>query len=76
MHTFETKRGTVFNFNADFSGSVRIKNENGSLEVSGEDLVDLIAFYYVQPKLISRIESVEEADEIFRIASAKTGFVP
>lgn len=58
MHTYKADGGTVFNYNSDFSGDVRI-SEKGSehiIAVKGEDLIDFIAYCFVVPKRIAALE--------------------
>jgi hypothetical protein len=54
MHTF-VRGETVFNYNADLSGKVRIKVSDGEILVPGEDLLEFIA-QYVRSQKIALIE--------------------
>lgn len=59
MHTYEADKGTVFNYNSDFSGVVSIQSEvddNGNLSVFAEDLIDFIAYCFVLQQRVSRLE--------------------
>lgn len=57
MHTFKGHKGTIFNYNADFSGEVIIKDTNNNeVKVEGGDILEFVAFCYVQGKKIERLE--------------------
>lgn len=66
MHTLEASKGTIFNFNSDFSGDVilHITEQAGTtreFEVPFDDLAELVA-EYVRRKKIARLE--DATDEI------------
>ena len=60
MHTFTGKfTGTVFNYNSDFSGFVMIKTKDKEIEVGGHDLLNFIAYCYVLPRRLARLEQAD-----------------
>lgn len=60
MHTFEGNEGTTFNYNSDLSGEVIIKDvNNNEVKVEGSDILEFIAFCYVQGKKIERLEQAD-----------------
>ena len=57
MHTFKGHKGTIFNYNSDFSGEIIIKDaDNNEIKVEGSDILEFVAFCYVQGKKIERLE--------------------
>lgn len=57
-HTWISNNGTIFNYNADFSGEIRI-NSAGKEEiiVPAKDLLEFVAYCYV---LSTKIQLLEE----------------
>lgn len=58
MHAYVAAGGTVFNYNSDFSGSVRVQQGETAfvVEIPGEDLIDFIAYCFVVPRRIVKLE--------------------
>ena len=57
MHTYQANGGTRFNYNSDFSGSVHLAVPGGkTVYVLGEDLIDFIAYCFVLPQRVSKLE--------------------
>lgn len=71
-HSFTAEGGTIFNFNSDFSGNVRIiKPVTGEeILVPGLDLIELVALAYVVREKISLIENMG-VDEVLGIKGFK-----
>lgn len=69
MHSYISKDKTVtFHYNADFSGNVIMFKSGGeSIEVSGESLLQFVAYCYVIPKRISIIEDMDYLDALSNI---------
>ncbi len=61
MHSYEATNGTVFHYNADFSGDITIYasgNRTDSYEISGEDILEFVAYQYVASERITMIEQM------------------
>jgi hypothetical protein len=57
MITFKGHKGIIFNYNSDFSGDVIIKDTNNDeVKVEGSDILEFVAFCYVQGKKIEMLE--------------------
>ncbi len=57
MHTFRGKKGSIFNYNSDFSGNIIIQDVNDcEVKVDGTDILEFVAFCYIQNKKIQKIE--------------------
>lgn len=57
MHSFQSKRGTVFIYNGDCSGGMEIfPIENSSFKIDGKDFLEF-ARYIVAQEIISKIEN-------------------
>jgi len=57
MHTYRGNKGTIFNFNSDFSGEIIIKDKSGNeITISGNDIIEFVAYCYVLPKKIEKLE--------------------
>lgn len=65
MNTFKGEK-TIFNFNSDFSGKVRIKDIETDKEIwiDGKDILKLVAYEYIQVNQIAEIED-KNYKEIF-----------
>jgi len=64
-HSFRGGSGTTFSFNADLSGKVRIDPPGQpTIEVPGQDLIDLIAHYVVRQKIL-RLENADSDEILF-----------
>jgi hypothetical protein len=60
VHTFKGDKGAIFNYNSDFSGDVFIKDvNNNDVKVEGSDILEFVAFCYVQSKKIERLEQAD-----------------
>jgi hypothetical protein len=60
MHSFGANKGTIFHFNSDFSGNVIIRDnveEGKEIEIPGEDILEFVAYCYVQNKKIGKLEN-------------------
>ncbi len=58
MHTFKGNKGTIFNYNSDFSGKIIIKDiNNNDAEIEGSDILEFVALCFVQGKKIERLEN-------------------
>jgi hypothetical protein len=69
MHTFKGDKGTIFNYNEDFSGDIIVKDVTGNeVTIDGNDILDFVAHCYVQPK---RIEKLEQSDSIELLVGTK-----
>ncbi|KKL57138.1 hypothetical protein LCGC14_2238450, partial [marine sediment metagenome] len=58
MHSYEGRGGTLFNFNSDFSGDVRIKHGDQCCSIPADDILELVAYCYVTRNRISVIENM------------------
>jgi hypothetical protein len=60
MHSYQGKTHN-FHFNGDFSGEIHIidKETNQEMKIESEDILKLVAEYYIKPKRISEIEDME-----------------
>ena len=58
MHTFKSNR-TTFIFNGDYSGEVKILDEENQVTVDSEDLVAFVA----QMKRSKKISELEQTDD-------------
>ncbi len=57
MYSHESEHGTIFNYNSDWSGMVRIKPKDGeAFEIPGPDILEAVAYGYMQGRLISKVE--------------------
>jgi hypothetical protein len=63
MHSFDGERHT-YHFNSDFSGDICIIEEESGHEmrVPAEDLLKLVAYKYVLPQKIGKLEDMEYKD--------------
>jgi len=60
MHNYKGSNGTNFNFNSDFSGEVIIITKEGKqFEIPGKDILEFVAYSYIMPNKISKIEDME-----------------
>jgi len=59
MHNYKGSEGTSFNYNSDFSGNVIIIKDKKQFEVSGKDILEFVAYNYIQPTKISKIEDMD-----------------
>jgi hypothetical protein len=58
MHTYQGERAT-FNYNPDFSGDVIVTVDGQELRIPAEDVLQFVAFCYVQRRLVIEIEGME-----------------
>lgn len=56
MSYYQAQKNTGFNFNDDFSGMVRIQTDDGEFAVPAQDLLEFIAYCYVLPEKVARLE--------------------
>jgi len=62
MHSYETTK-TTFNYNTDLSGDVYITNDLGDkITISGKDIIDFIAYCYILPKKIEKLEQMSSIE--------------
>ena len=61
-HTYKHKT-TTFICNSDLSGDITINTKNGTLDVSGDDIVNFV-IYHLKSELICTIESMENKEFI------------
>tara|TARA_Y100000310_G_scaffold335941_1_gene419221 strand:- start:967 stop:1191 length:225 start_codon:yes stop_codon:yes gene_type:complete len=64
MHSMTATHGTIFHYDSDLDGDVIIvvpqnSEDMDSLTVPAGDILEFVAFCYVQPK---RINALEQAD--------------
>ena len=62
MHTYKSSNGFIFHFNSDFSGDVVIRNQKLDSEnvlIPGKDLLEFIAYNYILPKKIEKLEDMD-----------------
>lgn len=60
MHTFKGNEGAIFNYSSDFSGEIIIKDlSNNEVKVEGSDVLEFVAFCYIQGKKIERLEQAD-----------------
>lgn len=57
MRYYQGQKNTGFNFNGDFSGMVKIQTKDGEVEVSASDLLEFVAYCYVLPEKIAKLEN-------------------
>ena len=63
MHTYNSKNNIAFHHNSDFSGEVIIQNEEGKeFHVQGADILAFVAYCYILPEKISRLEDMNFCD--------------
>ncbi len=64
MHSAESKNGTVFHFNSDFSGDIEILplGVDVGFHIPAEDLLELVAYHYVLPCEIEALEGAPWKD--------------
>lgn len=63
MNSFTGNKGTHFNYKGDFSGNVIIMDSKGNeFEISGEDILQLVAEAYILPKRIAKLEDLTYED--------------
>jgi hypothetical protein len=55
MHHFSSNKAG-FIFNSDFSGNVTITADGKSVELPAEDILKFVAYYFVMPKQIAKVE--------------------
>lgn len=60
MHTFVGKRGTVFNYNSDYSGDVGVTYQGKNVAVPADDLAEFVA-YCAARRIIASLEQQLEA---------------
>jgi hypothetical protein len=58
MHKCESPEGTVFNYNSDFSGKVRVKYGAEEMWIPGEDILWFVAYHHVMSNRIRRVEQM------------------
>jgi len=64
MHSYTGSGGSAFAFNSDFSGDLVVFDAEGRrLTIPAQDVLELVAFKYVLPKKINKLE-LAEADEL------------
>lgn len=57
MQGWQSERGTTFEYNSDFNGDVIITDSQGNrVVVPAQDLLDLVAWAYVVPQKIMRLQ--------------------
>ena len=54
--TWETSRGSVITFRADFLGDITIQTSAGTTVVPAQDILDLVAWFYIARQKIARLE--------------------
>ena len=65
MHGHESGGGTIFNYNSDFSGMVKIVRPSDEghrrtdIEIPGNDILEFVAYCKIMP---DRIAAIEDAD--------------
>lgn len=75
MRTLQTRDGTRFHYNSDFSGDVVVDVDGAEFRVPGEALLELVARAYVTPARINLLEKIG-ADSDEAIAKLRTANVP
>lgn len=67
MHTFKGDKGTIFNYNRDFSGNILIKDVSGNeVSVDNHDIIAFVAYCYVLPNQIEKLEQVISRELLLR----------
>lgn len=76
MHTYTSKNNTTFHYSSDFSGDVYIithvklpgceDHPDQQIEVSGEAILEFVAFCHIQVEKISRIEEMSKEELLLR----------
>jgi hypothetical protein len=56
--------GVDFSYNSDFSGQATLTYQGQSLTVPARALLEFVAFAYVLPRRLARLESAAEADDL------------
>lgn len=56
MHSYRGEKGTIFQYNSDFSGNVIIIHESKQIKIPGTDMLELVAYHYAMPQKILAIE--------------------
>jgi len=60
MHNYEGAEETNFHYNSDFSGGVKIITKDGQqFEIPGKDILEFVAYCYIQPQKVSKIEDMD-----------------
>ena len=60
MHTHNCAHGTIFHFNSDFSGDVKIVDKCGNeVALSAQDILEFVAYRYVVDNRITKLESMD-----------------
>lgn len=75
MRTFQAEDGTLFHYNADFSGDVIVATGGAEFRVHGDSLLELVARAFVAPARIRLLEDLG-ADSEAAIAKLRSADVP
>ena len=60
MYNYKGSEGTNFHHNSDFSGEIIIITKDGQqFEIPGKDILEFVAYNYVRPTKISKIEDMD-----------------
>lgn len=63
MHTYKGNKGTIFNYNGDFSGEIIVKDIAGNeVTIDSGDILDFVAYCYVQPKKVEKLEQTDSRE--------------
>lgn len=62
MSQYEADNGTKFSFNDDFFGSIIISIPGTTVKVPAQDILDLVAYHYVRPRCIAKLEQMKSKD--------------
>lgn len=53
---------TIFHYNSDFSGYVVVTKNKKQFQIPGQDILEFVAYCYVQPEKIKKTEETNYKD--------------